>query len=85
MVLVLLDYQYLGLVSTGNVSLTKIVCHRNFGNEFAFTPRKDKLYYLARLSLSQIFDYETSPQNLVYTSVFFCDKPALSKKIVCGN
>ena len=46
-----------------NVSLTKILYHRNFGNEFAFTHSKDYLYYLARSPLSQIFDNETSPQN----------------------
>ena len=63
-----------------NVSLTKIVCQRNFNNEFAFTHSKDYIYYLARSPLSQIFDNETSPQNCVYTSIFFCDKPTLSKK-----
>ena len=46
-----------------NVSLTKIICHRNFDNEFAFKQSKDYLYYLARSSLSQIFDNETLPQN----------------------
>ena len=55
------------LVSTDTFSLTKIICHRNFGNEFAFTHSKDcmymYLYYLARSPLSQIFDNETSPQN----------------------
>ena len=30
--------------------------------------------------MSQIFDNGTSPQNRVYTSIFFCDKPTLSKK-----
>ena len=45
------------------VSLTKILCHRNFGNKFVFTHSKDYLYYLARSPLSQIFDNETSPQN----------------------
>ena len=40
-----------GLVSTGNVSLAKIFCHRNFGNEFAFTHSKDSL---ARSPLSQM-------------------------------
>ena len=40
------------MVSTDNFSfLTKIICHRNFGNEFAFTHSKD----LAHSSLSQIF------------------------------
>ena len=53
----------LGRVSTDNVSLTKILCHRNFGNEIVFTNSKDYLYYLARSTLSQIFDRETSPQN----------------------
>ena len=47
----------------GQVFFDKIICHRNFGNEFAFTHSKDYLYYLARSSLSQIFDNETSPQN----------------------
>ena len=28
-----------------NVSLIKTICHRNFGNEFAFTHSKDYLYY----------------------------------------
>ena len=46
-----------------NVSLTKILCHGNIGNEFVFTNSKDFLYYLARLPLSQIFDNEISPQN----------------------
>ena len=53
----------LGRVSTDNVSLMKFLCHRNFGNEFVFTHRKDFFYYLARLPLSQIFDNETLPQN----------------------
>ena len=44
-------------------SLTNIICHRNFGNEFAFTHTKDYLYYLARSPFSQIFDNETLPQN----------------------
>ena len=44
-------------------SLTKIICHRNFVNDFAFTHNKDYLYFIARSSLSQIFDNETSPQN----------------------
>ena len=35
----------LGLVSMDNVSLTKIICNRNFGNELAFTHSKDYLYY----------------------------------------
>ena len=39
---------------------TKIICHINFDNEFAFTHSKDYSYYLARLSKS---DNETSPQN----------------------
>ena len=56
-------FDLLGRVSTDNVSLTKILCHRNFGNEFVFTNSKDYLYYLARPPLSQIFDNETSPQN----------------------
>ena len=34
-----------GLVSMDNVSLTKIICHRNFGHEFVFTHSKDYLYY----------------------------------------
>ena len=68
----------LRLVSTDIFSLTKIVCHRHFGNEFAFTQCKDYLYYLARSHLSQIFDNETSQQ--IYTRIFFCDKPTLSKK-----
>ena len=51
------------LVSKDNFSLTKIICHRNFGNEFAFTRSKDYLYYLAGSPLSQIFDDETLPQN----------------------
>ena len=37
----------LSLVSTNSFSLMKIICHRNFGNEFAFTHSKDYLYYLA--------------------------------------
>ena len=41
-----------------NFSLTNIICHRNFRNEFAFTHTKDYLYYLARSPLSQIFDNE---------------------------
>ena len=43
--------------------LTKIICHRNFGNEFAFTHSKHYLYYLARSPLSQIIDNETLQQN----------------------
>ena len=69
------------LVSTDNFSLTKIICHRNFGNEFAFTHNNDYLYYFARSTLSQIFDNETLPQNRIYTSTLFCDKPIVSKKI----
>ena len=46
-----------------NVSLSKILCHRNFGNNFVFTHSKDYLYCLARSPLSQIFDNETSPQK----------------------
>ena len=42
-------------VPMDSVSLTKILCHRNFGNEFVFTHSKDYLYYLARLPLSQIY------------------------------
>ena len=53
----------LSLISTDISSLTKIICHRNFGNEFAFTHCKYYLYYLARSPLSQISDNETSPQN----------------------
>ena len=59
----------LALVSTDSVSLTKIICDRNFGNEFGFTHSKYYLHYLARSPLSQIFDNETSPQNSVYTKV----------------
>ena len=70
----------LGHVPMDNVSLSKILCHRNCGNEFLFTHSNDYLYYLARSPLSQIFDNETSPQNWVYTGIFFCDKPTLSKK-----
>ena len=54
---------HVSLVFTDNFSLTKIICHRNFRNEFAFTHSKDYLYYLARSPLSQIFDNETSPQS----------------------
>ena len=32
---------YYSLVFTGNFSLAKIICHRNFGNESAFTHSKD--------------------------------------------
>ena len=74
-------------VKTGfhrHFSLT-IICHRNFGNEFAFTHSKDYLYYLACSPLSHVFDNDTSPQNLVYKSIFFCDKPTLSKNNVCGS
>ena len=46
-----------------NVSLTKIIRHRKFDNEFAYTHSKDYLYYLARSTLPQIFDNEISPQN----------------------
>ena len=46
------------MVSTNNFSLSKIICHRNDGNEFVFTHRKDYLYYLARSSLSQLCDNE---------------------------
>ena len=53
----------LGQVSMDNFSLTKIICHRNFGNEFVFTHSQDYLYHLARSPLSQIFDNETLPQN----------------------
>ena len=53
---------------------------QKFGNEFVFTHSKDYLYYLARSTLSQIFNNETSPQNLVYTSKLFFDKPTLPKK-----
>ena len=38
----------------GQLFLTKIICHRKFGNEFAFTHSKDYLYYLARSSLLHI-------------------------------
>ena len=49
---------------TNNFSLMKIICHRNFGNEFAFTHSKYYLYYfVARSPLSQIFDNETLPKN----------------------
>ena len=51
-----------GLVSTDNISVTKIICHRTFCNEMAFTHSKDNLYYLPLSHLSQIFDEETSPQ-----------------------
>ena len=50
-------------VSMDNVSFTKILCHRNFGNEIVFTNNIDYLYYLARSILSQIVDKETSLQN----------------------
>ena len=53
----------LGLVSTENVSLKNIICHRNFGNEFAFIHCIDYLYYLARKPMSQIFEIKTLPQN----------------------
>ena len=53
----------ISLVSMDNFSLTKIICHRNFDNEFAFTHSKDYLYYLARSPLSQIFYNETLPKN----------------------
>ena len=56
-------HRILNLFPTDNFSLTKIICHINFGNEFAFTHNKDYLYHLARSPLSQIFDNETSPQN----------------------
>ena len=51
------------LFYTDIFSLTKIICHRNFGNEFALTHSKDYLYYLAPSPLSQIFDNNNSPQN----------------------
>ena len=38
----------LGLVPIDNFSLPKIICHRNFGIEVAFTHSKYYLYYLAR-------------------------------------
>ena len=59
-------YVYLlGRVPMDSVSLTKILCHRNFGNEFVFTHSKDYLYYiLSSLTfVTVIFDNETSPQN----------------------
>ena len=64
----------------GQCFSAKILCHRNIGNKFVFTHGKSYLDYLARSPLSQIFDNETSPQNSVYMSIFFCDKPTLSKK-----
>ena len=56
-------YVAFSLVSTDIFSLTNIICHRNIGNEFPFTHSKDYLHYLARSSLSQIFDNDTSPRN----------------------
>ena len=53
-----------------NFSLTKIICHRNIVNEFAFKHSKDYLYYLARSPLSQIFDNETTELNL-HEHIFF--------------
>ena len=50
--------------STDKVSLTKIICHRHFGNEFARSHTAKITYiYLARSPLLQIFDNETSPKN----------------------
>ena len=53
--------KFLGLVSTDNSSLTKIICRRDCGKEFAFTHNKDNLYFLAGSPLSKTFDSETSP------------------------
>ena len=57
------NMKQLGRVSTDNVSLTKILCRRNFGNEILFKNSKDYLYYLARSPLSQIFEKQTLPQK----------------------
>ena len=46
-----------------NLVSTEIICHRNFGNEFAFTHSKDLYLYTALLKASLTFDNETSPQN----------------------
>ena len=81
-------YQYKPLVSpvsTDNFSLTKIICHRNFDNEFAFTHSKDYLYYLALSPLSQIFDNGTSPKNLIYKSIFSATNLLFQRKNVRGN
>ena len=60
-------------VSTDNVSLTKNLCHRNFGNEFMFTQRKD---YLSRNFATELSLHEHT----------FFDKPILCKiKSVRGN
>ena len=60
--------------------LTKIICHRNFGNEFAFTHSKDYLYCLANLSLSQILEMKLRHRIEFTRAFFFCDEPTLSKK-----
>ena len=59
----LLIYNNLLTVPMDIVSLSKILCHRNFGNEFVFTHSKGYLYYFACSSLSQTFDNETLPEN----------------------
>ena len=59
------------------------MCHKNLTMSLRSHTAKIT-YCLVRSPLSQIFDNETSPQNCVDTSIFFCDKPC-QRKIVCGN
>ena len=82
----------LGLVSTDNVSLTKIICHRNFCNEFAFTHSKDCLYmyYLAPglSSLTFCHKYLTMKlrHRIEFTRAYFSAPNLLcQRKIVRGN
>ena len=68
--------------STDNFSLTRIVCHRNFGNEFAFTHSKGYLiYYLARSPLSRIFDIELN----FHEHIFSAANLLCQRNIVRGN
>ena len=56
-----------GLVSTGIVSLAKIICRRNFGNEFAFTQQR----LLVLLSSLTFVTDETSPQiSMTHEHIF---------------
>ena len=66
------------LVSTDNFSLTRIICHRNFGNEFAFTHSKGYLYYLARSPLSRIFDIELNFHEHIFLRQTYFVKEILS-------
>ena len=64
-----------------NVSFSKIICQRNFGNEFVFTHSKDCLYYLARSPLTMKLHH-----RIKFTRAYFSATNILcQRKIVRGN